>query len=42
MKKDVIVRNVDTNLWNWFVGYCKQQGKKVGEVVETIILKMKK
>ena len=41
-KKAVMLRNVDIDLWNWFVGYCKQKGKNVGEVIEDIINKIKK
>ena len=42
MKKDVIIRNVNEDLWNWFVGHCKQQGLKVGEGLEIIIKNIKK
>ncbi|KKN48603.1 hypothetical protein LCGC14_0651020 [marine sediment metagenome] len=42
IKKTVLIRNVDQDLWNWFVGSCKQKGKKVGEVIENFILKLKK
>ncbi|KKL94254.1 hypothetical protein LCGC14_1866510 [marine sediment metagenome] len=41
-KKNQLVRDVDVDLWNWFVGYCKQKGKNVGEVVESLIIKIKK
>ncbi len=40
-KKDVFVRNIDINLWNWFVGSCKQKGKTVGEVLDSFITKLK-
>ena len=41
MKKDVKIFDMDEKLWNWFVGYCKQQGKKVSEVIEEYIQKLK-
>ena len=41
-KKNVIVRNIDIKLWNWFVGDCKQKGIKVGPRMESIINKLKK
>ncbi len=41
-KKNQLIRNVDVDLWNWFVGYCKQKGKNVAEVIEGIILNLKK
>ena len=41
-KKTVLIRNVDPDLWNWFVGYCKQKGKNVGKMVEGFIIKIKK
>ena len=41
-KKKVLVRDVDDNIWNWFVGYCKQKGKKVGDVIENMILEIRK
>ena len=42
MKKNVYLRDVETDLWNWFVGYCKQNGKKVGETLEEIIKKIQR
>lgn len=40
-KKNVMIRNIDINLWNWFVGYCKQKGMNVGDIIESFIKKLK-
>jgi len=41
-KKNIMIRGVDTDLWNWFAGHVKQKGKTIGETIEKFILKLKK
>ena len=40
--KDVTIKDVDAELWKWFVGYAKQQGNFVGQAINDIIKKLKK
>jgi len=42
MRKDKKVSMVEENLWNWFVGWCKQQGMTVTEYLEKHIQSLKK
>jgi macrodomain Ter protein organizer (MatP/YcbG family) len=40
MKKHKQIRDMDDNVWNIFVGYCKTQGKNVSDVLTDMIQKV--
>lgn len=42
MKKTITIKEVDTNLWNWLVGYAKMKGRNVGGYIDEFIKDLKK
>ncbi len=40
--KIAVIKNMNKDSWNWFVGYCKQKGKTLAEIMETIIKNIQK
>ena len=39
MKKDKLVKQMDNDIWNSFVCYCKNQGKNVADALADLMKK---
>ncbi len=40
--KIAVIKNMNKDIWNWFVGYAKQKGKTLAELMESIIKDLRK
>jgi hypothetical protein len=37
MKKTILVRNIESDVWNGFVGMCKTEGNNAGNELNKIL-----